>query len=36
MAIEIWEMLEDGTLANAADLTDDDQVASIIRRLCTL
>jgi hypothetical protein len=36
MAIEIWEMLEDGTLENAANLTDDNQIASITRWLCSL
>ena len=36
MAVEIWEQLENGLLANAANLTDDDQVASISRWLCNL
>ena len=36
MAREIWEMLNDGTLENAANLTSDDQVASISRWLCNL
>ena len=36
MAREIWEMLGDGTLENAANLTNDDQVASISRWLCWL
>jgi Restriction endonuclease BsobI len=36
MAREIWEMLDDGTLENAANLTSDDQVASISRWLCGL
>ena len=36
MATEIWEMLEDGTLENAANLTDDDQIASVTRWLCSL
>ena len=29
MAAEIWSQLEDGTLKNAANLTDIDQVASL-------
>jgi len=36
MAKEIWEMLRKGTLENAANLTDDDQIASITRWLCSL
>jgi hypothetical protein len=36
MASEIWSLLKDGTLANAANLTDDDQMASIARWLCSL
>lgn len=36
MATEIWEMLEKGTLENAANLTDDDQIASVTRWLCSL
>jgi type II restriction enzyme len=36
MAAEIWEMLEEGTLANAANLTDEDQVTSVSQWLCTL
>ena len=36
MATEIWEMLENGTLENAANLTDDDQIASVTRWLCSL
>lgn len=36
MAIEIWNQLQDGTLANAANLTRDDQIASISRWLCNL
>ena len=31
MATEIWERLEKNTLANAANLTDDDQLAAIAR-----
>ena len=29
MAEEIWSQLEDGTLKNAANLTNSDQVASL-------
>jgi len=36
MAQEIWDELEAGTLENAANLTDDDQVASLARWLCSL
>lgn len=36
MAEEIWQMLQDGALGNAANLTNDDQVASISRWLCGL
>lgn len=36
MATEIWRMLENGTLENAANLTNDDQIASITRWLCAL
>lgn len=36
MAREIWEQLEDGRLANAANLTTDDQVASVCSWLCDL
>lgn len=36
MAGEIWAELESGTLENAANLTADDQVASISRWLCSL
>jgi len=36
MATEIWQMLENGTLENAANLTDDDQIASVTRWLCSL
>lgn len=36
MAREIWEMLGEGTLENAANFTNDDQVASISRWLCWL
>lgn len=35
MAKEIWDMLERGELANAANLTDDDQISSIASWLCT-
>ncbi|HLG17280.1 MAG TPA: AvaI/BsoBI family type II restriction endonuclease [Blastocatellia bacterium] len=33
MAMEIWRLLERGTLENAANLADDDQIASITRWL---
>jgi hypothetical protein len=36
MATEIWEMLESGTLENAANLTEDEQIASLSRWLCSL
>lgn len=36
MAREIWQMLSEDTLQNAANLTNDDQVASIARWLCNL
>jgi type II restriction enzyme len=36
MAQEIWTDLETGTLENAANLTADDQMASIARWLCNL
>ena len=36
MATEIWEELQSGTLANAANLTSDDQVASLCSWLCDL
>lgn len=36
MASEIWSQLEDGRLENAANLTDDNQVASVSRWLCNL
>lgn len=36
MAEEIWHQLEDGTLGNAANLTDADQVASLCGWLCSL
>jgi Restriction endonuclease BsobI len=36
MAREIWSHLEDGTLENAANLTSDNQVASLSRWLCHL
>lgn len=36
MAEEIWYQLEDGTLSNAANLTDANQVASLCRWLCNL
>lgn len=36
MATEIWTLLENGTIDNAANLTDDNQIASITRWLCAL
>src|SRR5262245_16073580 len=36
MATEIWEMLQIGILENAANLTNEDQLASISRWLCSL
>lgn len=36
MAAEIWDDLETGRLSNAANLTDDDQVASLVGWLCSL
>jgi hypothetical protein len=36
MATEIWNLLEEGTLKNAANLTDDNQIASVSRWLCSL
>jgi Restriction endonuclease BsobI len=36
MASEIWSQLESGTLENAANLTDDNQIASVSRWLCQL
>jgi hypothetical protein len=36
MADEIWTLLMEGTLANAANLTNDDQIAAISNWLCAL
>lgn len=36
MATEIWDLLENGTIDNAANLTDDNQIAAITRWLCAL
>ncbi len=36
MAAEIWAMLETGTLTNAANLTNDDQLSSLCHWLCAL
>jgi hypothetical protein len=36
MATEIWNQLEDGYLENAANLTDEKQLASIAQWLCRL
>src|SRR5258708_11612260 len=35
MAGEIWTSLENGTISNAANLTDEKQLSSIVRWLCT-
>ncbi|MBS0015961.1 MAG: hypothetical protein KFF72_06295 [Arthrospira sp. SH-MAG29] len=34
--MEIWQQLENGTLNNAANLNQENQVASISRWLCDL
>jgi hypothetical protein len=36
MATEIWRMLESGKLENAANLTNEEQIASLARWLCSL
>lgn len=36
MADEIWDMLQDGRIENAANMTDGAQLASIARWVCTL
>jgi hypothetical protein len=36
MAQEIWSLLEEGVIENAANLTDEGQIASITRWLCSL
>ena len=36
MAVEIWEMLENGDFENAANLTVDDQIVSLTNWLCSL
>ncbi len=36
MANEIWKLLSDGELDNAANLTDDQQLDSIARWICSL
>ena len=36
MALEIWTLLQRGTLGNAANLTNEDHIASITRWLCSL
>jgi len=33
---EIWHQLEEGALTNVANLTNDNQLASISRWLCSL
>ncbi|RJQ48367.1 MAG: restriction endonuclease [Gammaproteobacteria bacterium] len=36
MASEVWKLLQTGSLENAANLTDENQIASITRWLCSL
>jgi type II restriction enzyme len=36
MAKEIWKMLKQGKLENTANLTDEDQIASVTSWLCSL
>lgn len=36
MAKEIWQLLRDNTLENAANLTNDDQISSLVQWLCQL
>ncbi len=36
MATEIWSLLRKGIIANAVNLTDDNQIASVSRWLCNL
>ncbi|GJQ24253.1 MAG: hypothetical protein HBSAPP01_20430 [Candidatus Brocadia sapporoensis] len=36
MAVEIWNLLKKGILSNTANLTDDNQIASVSRWLCNL
>jgi len=36
MAAEIWSLLKRGTLENAGNLTDEDQIASVTRWICSL
>jgi len=36
MAGEIWKLLEDSTITNAANLTNENQVSAISRWLCSL
>lgn len=36
MATEIWNLLKKGVLSNAANLTDDNQIVSLSRWLCSL
>ncbi|MGD0411380.1 MAG: AvaI/BsoBI family type II restriction endonuclease [Verrucomicrobiota bacterium] len=35
MAREIWDMLKQGSLENAANLTNEDHIASVTSWLCT-
>ncbi|MBM4056435.1 MAG: hypothetical protein FJ264_17570 [Planctomycetes bacterium] len=34
--LSVWNMLKTGKLSNAANLTDDNQIASVSRWLCNL
>ena len=36
MAAEIWKSLRSGTIENAANLTDEDQLVSVTQWLCSL
>jgi len=36
MAMEIWAQLKNGTLSNAGNLTDPDQLSSVVEWLCNL
>ncbi|QOJ05140.1 MAG: hypothetical protein HRU72_00495 [Planctomycetia bacterium] len=36
MAVEIWRLLKKGVLSNAANLTEDNKIASVLRWLCNL
>jgi len=36
MSVEIWDLLVNGTIENAANLTNEDHIASVTRWLCSL